>query len=340
MASILVAGGAGFIGSNLCRTLLNEGHLVHCVDNFITGTRGNVASLSAHENFTFHEFDIANPALGTLFTSRLDFIYHLACPTGVPNLTRLATEMLHTCSYGMFNILELAKAHEAKLLFTSTAEIYGDPQVFPQHEEYTGNVHPMGVRSPYEEGKRFSESCLAAYVRYHGLDARVVRVFNTYGPGMSLSDQRVIPQFIGSVQRKEALRIFGDGSQTRSHLYVDDLVRGLQLVMAAGKPGEAYNVGGGTPMTIRELAELVISLTEHEAGIVYEPHFIEDHLRRSPGTEKVAALGWSQEMMITNGLQRMIDVYLEPRAARKPAREIEDAAAPIDGLDASNLAVI
>ncbi|HWO07383.1 MAG TPA: NAD-dependent epimerase/dehydratase family protein [Candidatus Paceibacterota bacterium] len=311
MASILVTGGAGFIGSNLCKSLLDEGHIVHCVDNLVTGNRNNVAALSQHDNFIFYEFDIANPALAQLFPTRLDYIYHLACPTGVPNLTRLATEMLHACSYGMFNVLELAKQHEAKMVFTSTAEIYGQPERTPQDEDYTGNVHPMGIRSAYEEGKRFSESCLAAYVRYHGLDARVVRVFNTYGPGMSLSDRRVIPQFISSVLRKEPLRVYGDGSQTRTHLYVDDLVRGIRLVMDKGLPGEAYNIGSEHPMTVRELAELVIELTSHDEGIEYVPHFIEDHRHRKPSIEKAKQLGWQQEVEITIGLQKMIGLHIE-----------------------------
>jgi nucleoside-diphosphate-sugar epimerase len=319
MASILVTGGAGFIGSNLCRSLLSEGHVVHCVDNLITGSNENIVTLSAYENFSFHNFDTSNPELVQLFTTRFDYIYHLACPTGVPNLTKLATEMLHACSYGMFNVLELAKQHGAKMVFTSTAEVYGQPEKSPQTEEYTGNVHPMGMRSAYEEGKRFSEACLAAYVRYHGLNARVVRVFNTYGPGMSLADRRVIPQFISSVQRGEPLRIYGDGSQTRTHLFVDDLIRGIKLVMEKGLPGEAYNVGGEHPMTVRELADLVIKLTGHDAGIHHEPHFIEDHQHRRPSTEKAKRLGWRQEVPISDGLQFMIDLHIAPKRSVAPA---------------------
>lgn len=335
MASILVTGGAGFIGSNLCRALLEDGHVVHGVDNFITGTHENVASLSEYPDFVFLEADIAASDFASRIPTRYDYIFHLACPTGVPNLTLLATEMLHACSFGMFNILDLAKAQGSKLLFTSTAEIYGQPEKFPQDESYTGNVHPMGIRSAYEEGKRFSESCLAAYVRYHDVDGRVVRVFNTYGPGMSLSDKRVIPQFVGSVKRGEALRVFGDGAQTRTHLYVDDLVRGLRLVMDAGAPGEAYNIGGENPMSIRALAELVIELTEHPAGIEYVPHFIEDHRDRHPSTEKARTLGWTQEVLIRDGLQRMIDLHIT-RVIETP----ESAPESVDELAAAKLAVI
>jgi len=335
MALYLVTGGAGFIGSNLCRTLLEEGHSVHGVDNFITGSRENIAALSEYSAFTFIETDIAKPDFASHITAKYDYIFHLACPTGVPNLTLLATEMLHTCSYGMFNILDLAKAQGSKFLFTSTAEIYGQPEKFPQDEEYTGNVHPMGIRSAYEEGKRFSESCLAAYVRYHGVDGRVVRVFNTFGPGMSLSDQRVIPQFVGSVKRGEAIRIYGDGSQTRTHLYVDDLVRGLHLAMNAGTPGEVYNIGGEHPLSIRSLAELVIELTTHEAGIEYVPHFIEDHRDRRPSVEKARSLGWRQEILVRDGLQILIDHHI-PR----PAEAMETASENIDQLAAGKLAVI
>jgi len=311
MASILVTGGAGFIGSNLCRALLAEGHTVHVVDNCITGRRSNIMPLETEPRFSFHILDIADPSFFELFSRiKLDAIYSLACPTGVPNLITLAEEMLRTCSYGTFHVLELAKLHRAKLLLTSTAEIYGQPQVSPQTETYTGNVNPLGVRSAYEEGKRFAEATLAMYVRRHQVDARVVRVFNTFGPGMSLSDFRVIPQFLQSVLSGQPLRLYGDGLQTRTHLFVDDLVRGLQIVMEKGTPGEAYNVGGEHQMTVRELAELIITLTQHDAGIAYEPHFIEDHTHRRPAVEKAKALGWSQEIPVEEGLRRMIAFHM------------------------------
>lgn len=314
MASILVTGGAGFIGSNLCRALLAEGHIVHAVDNGITGSRSNIAALESDANFFFYPLDISTPQfVEAFFHTKIDAIYSLACPTGVPNLITLAEEMLHTCSYGTFNVLEIAKHHGAKLLLTSTAEVYGQPLVSPQDETYTGNVNPLGVRSAYEEGKRFAEATLAMYVRKHGVDARVVRIFNTFGPWMSLSDFRVIPQFIHSVMTDQPLRLYGDGLQTRTHLYVDDLVRGLQLVMEKGTPGEAYNVGGEHQMTVRELAELVITLTKHDAGIFYEPHFIEDHTHRRPSVEKAKSLGWSQQVSVEEGLRRMITHHLPMR---------------------------
>lgn len=337
MATILVTGSAGFIGSNLSRMLLEEGHRVLGVDNYITGTRENTAALEKYEQFAFLEIDIANPGFELLFdTHRIDEIYHLACPTGVPNLRLLAAEMLTTCSYGMFNVLELARKHGSKVLFTSTAEVYGQPEIFPQHEEYNGNVSPLGERSAYEEGKRFSESVLAMYVRRYGVDARVVRVFNTYGPGMSLSDKRVIPQFLQSILNNEPLKIYGDGSQTRCHLYVDDLVHGLRTVMAKGLPGEAYNVGSERQMTVLELAQLLISLTKYEGGITHEPHFIEDHRHRRPSVEKARALGWQQRVSIEDGLQRMIELHLAPAT---PQAEIPATASATDNVLDEKLAL-
>jgi len=241
---------------------------------------------------------------------RIDYIYHLACPTGVPNLVVLAEEMLKTCSLGTIHVLELARKHGSRVLLTSSAEAYGDPQEFPQREDYTGNVDPIGPRSAYEEGKRFSEACVATYVRKYGVSAVIVRIFNTYGPGMSLDDTRVIPQFLRNVRDKKPFKIYGDGSQTRTHLFVDDLVNGLRVVMEKGRAGEVYNTGGNTSMSIRALAELVISLTGHEAGINFQPHFIHDHAGRCPSTEKVRELGWEQHVSLEDGLRRMLAVCL------------------------------
>lgn len=311
MSSVLVTGGAGFIGSNLCRSLLTAGHTVEAVDNFITGTRENIETLAGLPNFSFHELDITDSGFSEVFSDRkFDLIYHLACPTGVPNLVTLAEEMIRTCSLGTLHILELARKHNAKLLFTSSAEVYGDPLVFPQTEEYTGNADPIGPRSAYEEGKRFSESCIAMYARKYGVRASIVRVFNTYGPGMSLDDMRVIPQFIRSVRDKKQFVVYGDGSQTRAHLYIDDLLAGFELVMEKGAPGEAYNIGSEHPMSIKELADMVISMTGHQEGVLYKPHFIADHGGRQPSTEKVKRLGWTQHVSIEEGLQRMIRAYL------------------------------
>ncbi len=312
--NILITGAGGFIGSNLARTLLEEGHAVFGVDNFLTGERENVARLSEYPRFAFSEIDIADTRFRDAFPeTSFDAIYHLACPTGVPNLMTLAEEMLHACSFGTYNVLDRARKDGAKVLFTSTAEMYGQPEQFPQVETYNGNVDPLGKRSPYEEGKRFSESILATYVRKHGLNARVVRVFNTYGPGMSLSDARVIPHFLKCIIEGRPLRVYGDGSQTRSHLFVTDLIAGLRIAMEKGVPGEAYNCGGGNPIPVRELAELLIRLTKYEKGIEYKEHFIEDHRGRHPGVAKIEALGWKQTISVEEGLQKMIAYYLPKR---------------------------
>jgi nucleoside-diphosphate-sugar epimerase len=316
MAHILVTGSAGFIGSNLTRILLDEGHTVVAVDNFVTGSRENIEKLKPEPRLSFKELDIGDPAFADLSpTIRFDEIYHLACPTGVPNLVTRAEEMLHTCSFGTYNILNRARRDGAKVLFTSTAEMYGQPERFPQDETYNGNVDPLGKRSPYEEGKRFSESILAMYVRKHGVNARVVRVFNTYGPGMSLQDERVIPHFLKCIVEEKPLRIYGDGSQTRSHLFVTDLLAGLRVAMEKGTAGEAYNCGGGNPIPIRELAELLMRLSGYGKGIEYREHFIEDHRGRLPGVAKIEALGWKQTISLEEGLRKMLAHYIPMHSA-------------------------
>lgn len=307
MATILITGAAGFIGSSLAQRLLEQGHVVYGVDNYSTGSRDNIAALEQHENFTFTACDInTSTFLEQCAGISITHIYHLACPTGVPNLSTLAEEMLLTCSLGVFNVATLAEKHNARVLFSSTAEVYGQPEQTPQDESYTGNVDCIGPRSAYEEGKRFSEAYLVMCVRSKGIDARIVRVFNTYGPNMSLEDKRVIPQFISSILNSEPLCVYGDGSQTRSHLYIDDLLDGFELVMHHGTAGEAYNIGSDHPITIQQLAEYMIKIGEHVAGIAYKEHFIEDHNQRCPGVEKVQALGWQQHVSISEGLQRML----------------------------------
>jgi UDP-glucuronate decarboxylase len=306
----LVAGAAGFIGSHLCSHLLARGYRVFGVDNYLTGQHRHMVELSKNPRFEFYLLDVTEPAFLNKFSAiHLDEIYNLACPTGVPNLERLAEEMLLTCSVGARNLLELARVHGAKLLFTSTAEIYGQPEVVPIPETYSGNVHPLGPRSAYEEGKRFAESLHAMYVRKYHVDARIVRVFNTYGPNMSLDDKRVIPQFIGSILHGQPLVIYGDGSQTRTHIYVDDQIQGFATVLQSGRPGEVYNIGGTEQITIRELAESILNLSGAQNTIAYTPHFIEDHHRRQPSVEKITALGWQPTVSLEVGIVRMLEAY-------------------------------
>lgn len=317
--SILVTGGAGFIGSHLTETLLAQGHVVYVVDNLITGRKENLQGFRKNPHLHFFKIDITNPIFKRKFaTIALDEIYHLACPTGVPNIRILAEEMLLTCSLGTRAVLELAKKKRSQVVISSTAEIYGQPEVFPQHENYHGNVDPIGPRSPYEEGKRFSESLAAMYASKHKLDVKIARIFNTFGPAMSLEDRRVIPQFIRSIKEKRAIVIYGDGSQTRTHLYVEDLVKGLQIIMDRGMTGEAYNVGGTAPLTIRSLAEKFIRLTNQSTTITYIPHFIEDHHARLPSVEKILALGWRQTITLEIGLEKILrhhNILPESRAS-------------------------
>ncbi|OGF27524.1 hypothetical protein A2303_01520 [Candidatus Falkowbacteria bacterium RIFOXYB2_FULL_47_14] len=303
----LVDGGAGFIGSNLCGHLLAQGYEVFAVDNLITGKIKNISRYSHDQRFHFIEMDINDSEFPETFRNiKINEIYHLACPTGVPNIKKLGEEMINTCSRGTFNVMSLARAHGAGVVYSSSAEVYGQPEETPQSEHYTGNVNPIGPRSAYEEGKRFAESIIKMYADKYGLNAKIVRIFNTYGPGMSLSDQRVMPQFLQSIIRGKKLTIFGDGSQTRTFLYVSDLLSGLELVMKNGKPGEAYNIGGDNQITIKELAELMKKLTGYRLEVEFVPHFIEDHNHRQPAVSKAELLGWRQTVSLEEGLKRMI----------------------------------
>ena len=310
---ILVTGAAGFIGSNLCKRLLEAGHHVLGMDNFITSDASNLVDLKRFKKFTFIKHDITKPLPRKVQSSKfkVQSIYHLACPTGVPNLGPLAEEMLLACSAGTRNMLELALTRKAKFLLTSSSEVYGDPQVSPQTEEYTGNVSPTGIRSPYEEGKRFAESLVATYVRKYKLGACIVRVFNTYGPGMAKSDSRVIPRFLQQAINGKPLTIHGTGNQTRTFCYVDDLVDGLTLVMKKGKPGEVYNLGGDREYTIADVAKLIIKTTDSKSELKRVDRPAHDHQRRQPGLAKIRKLGWQQEVTLARGLQLTISKYKE-----------------------------
>lgn len=307
---ILVTGGAGFIGSNLCRSLLQAGAEVDCVDNLITGRMAAVSPLRSSRRFRFFLFDVADRDFTRTFADfHYDEIYHLACPTGVPNIPSLGEEMLRTCATGTENVLRLACARNARVLYTSSAEVYGDPRMFPQGEDYCGDVSPVGPRSAYEEGKRYGEAILKMFVDKYEIDARIVRVFNTFGRGMSPEDTRLIPSFLRRLSRGEKIIIYGDGTQTRTHLYIDDLLAGFHYVMQKGQAGEAYNVGGERQMSVAGLAQLLGELTSTEVAVEYRPHFTEDHAGRQPLLTKVKALGWSPRVDITEGLCRMLPDY-------------------------------
>lgn len=300
----LVAGGAGFIGGNLCAALLARGASVLCVDNLVTGREETVRELQAHPRFEFMLGDITDSGIAVdLQSMRFDQVFNLACPTGVPNIARLGKEMLLTSSVGSLNLLEAARASGASYLFASTAEIYGEALEVPQTETYNGNVDPMGARSAYEEGKRFGEALTILFARQYNLDVRVVRVFNTYGAGMSPSDERVIPQLIRAVVNGTSFTIYGDGSQTRSFLYVDDLIEGFFVALAKGQSGDVFNIGSPDERTISSLHAEAERVLEVAIPVVHHPHFIRDHQRRCPDVGRIAALGWTPKVSLETGLR-------------------------------------
>ncbi len=318
----LVAGGAGFIGSNLVRVLLARGMQVDCVDDLSTGRQGNIADLKQDPSFRFIKLDVSNAeACARLLRRNYGEVYHLACPTGVPNIEILGEEMLLASSSGTYNLLAIARRSGARFLFTSTAEAYGDPQVFPQAESYPGNVDPVGPRSAYEEAKRFGEALTCFYGRKHGVDVRIVRIFNTYGPRMSPDDQRVIPQMIASLINGEPASIYGDGSQTRTFLHVNDLVAGLLTVMKRGGNGEVYNIGGSKQITITALFEAVKEATGLKGSAAYQRHFISDHRGRWPDTSKIEALGWRQKVSLDEGLREIYAEFLTELELRRAVEE-------------------
>lgn len=299
----------------MCRAVLEQGRTVYAVDNLITGRKENLSALLHHPSFHFLELDVTKPKFQTTFRKiPLSNIFHLACPTGVPNIRLLGREMMLACSLGTMHVLELTRIHRAKMLFTSSCEVYGDPQVFPQTEGYTGNVDPVGPRSAYEEGKRFSEALIATFSKQYGLDAKAVRLFNVYGPGMSKHDQRVLPQFLNAIKAGEPLPIFGDGRQTRTFVYIDDLVRALLVAMEKGASANVYNVGGDQPVTMNALAALLRRLVGKHFPIAYRPHFTEDHKGRHPSLAKIQELGWKPRVRFEDGLRAMMRSWgiLEP----------------------------
>ncbi len=315
--NILITGGAGFIGSNLSRSLLKSGHRVTVIDNLVTGRKSNVADLAGNSNFTLSVGDISDKAALRQFSSPraepFDRIYHLACPTGVPNIERLGEEMLRACSYGTWNVLELAARHRARVLVVSSSEVYGDPEVFPQSESYAGNVHPHGWRANYEEGKRFTETLASWYGRSKGLDVRTVRLFNVYGPAMAWEDFRVIPRFVSQALSGDPLTIHGDGSQRRTFCYVSDLIAGLELILENGQSTEIYNLGGHEELSILDVAYLVLKLTNggtiDKDRILFTARPSHDHGSRVPDLRKIHSLGWKQTLGFEEGLQKTITYF-------------------------------
>ena len=306
MKRILVTGGAGFIGSNLCERLLERGDYVICLDNFFTGGRQNVENLLGSPNFELVEHDVVEP-----FYTDVDEIYNLACPASPPHYQYDSVKTLKTSVLGIINMLELAKKCGAKILQASTSEVYGNPLVHPQDESYRGNVNPIGVRSCYDEGKRAAETLMMDYRRQYSVDTKIVRIFNTYGPKMSPDDGRVVSNFVMQTLRGEDITVYGDGMQTRSFCYVDDLVEGLVRMMSSDEVGPV-NLGNPSERTVLDFAKLVVELTGAKSKIVFKPLPSDDPVKRQPNIELAKArLGWEPRVDIKDGLRKTIEYFRE-----------------------------
>jgi UDP-glucuronate decarboxylase len=320
MKRILITGGAGFIGSHLSERLLGEGHEVLCVDNFYTGSRRNVSKLLDNPNFEMMRHDVTFP----LFVE-VDEIYNLACPASPIHYQYDPVQTTKTSVHGAINMLGLAKRRRAKIFQASTSEVYGDPTVHPQPEEYWGNVNPIGFRSCYDEGKRCAETLFFDYRRQHNLRIKVARIFNTYGPRMHPNDGRVVSNFIVQALKGEPITLYGEGNQTRSFCYVDDLVEGFIRLMGTGDEVTGpINLGNPGEFTIRQLAEKVIALTGSKSKLEYRPLPQDDPQQRQPNIEKAkAVLGWEPTIALEAGLKKTIayfDELLRENVDIHPAR--------------------
>lgn len=320
MKHVVVTGGAGFIGSHLCRSLLSHGYNVVCIDNLTTGSVQNVCDFLEYESFYFVEMDVRravdNALPDELHLSEIDYIYHLASRASPADFEDWPVEIATTNAEGTHNMLSLAERGDARFLFASTSEVYGDPEVHPQHEEYNGNVELRGPRACYDEGKRYAESLIEAFSSTHEIETRTVRLFNTYGPQMRADDGRVIPTFVSQSLDGADLTVHGDGQQTRSFLYVDDLVRGLIDFMELDSPWETViNLGNTDEVTIEELAEIVIDVTDSNSDISYTSRPTDDPDRRRPDISRAEQLiDWSPRVTLTEGIQRLVSEYHSERA--------------------------
>jgi UDP-glucuronate decarboxylase len=312
MRRILVTGGAGFLGSHLCERLLAGGNDVVCIDNFFSGSKDNIRHLSIHTYFELIRHDVIHP----LFIE-VDRIFHLACPASPIHYQHNPIKTVKTNVMGTINMLGLAKRIKARILLTSTSEVYGDAQVHPQNEGYWGNVNPIGLRSCYDEGKRVAETLMMDYHRQNRVDIRIARIFNTYGPRMAVDDGRVVSNFIVQALKGEDLTIYGKGTQTRSFCYVSDLIEALVRAMdSEGFPGP-MNIGNPLEFTVLELAETVLKLTRSKSRIVYKPLPPDDPVRRCPDISLAkSALGWEPKIGLEEGLGKTIGYFREKLAVR------------------------
>ena len=306
MSKAVVTGGAGFLGSHLCDRLLAEGHNVVCMDNLLTGNTANIEHLAGNTSFKFIHQDVTEYLY---LPGDIDFIFHFASPASPIDYLEYPIQTLKVGALGTHKALGLAKAKNARFLIASTSEVYGDPLVHPQQEDYWGNVNPVGPRGVYDEAKRFAEAMTMAYRRYHNVDTKIIRIFNTYGPRMRLNDGRAVPAFAGQALRGEPITIFGDGSQTRSFCFVSDLIDGIYKLMLSSETGP-INIGNPTEMTIAQLAERIVEMTDSGSKVVYQDLPVDDPKVRQPDITKARELlGWEPKIEIAQGLPETIAYF-------------------------------
>ena len=319
---VLVTGGAGFLGSHLCEALLKRGDSVICVDDLSTGRRDNIAEFKRHKRFTFLQADVS---ASLNFSGRLDAVAHLASPASPPDYHRLPLETLAVGSRGTENALKLAELNSARFILASTSEVYGDPTVHPQTEQYWGNVSSIGPRSVYDEAKRFAEAISMAYARTREVNVGIVRIFNTFGPRMRADDGRVVSSFIAQALNGDPLTIYGDGQQTRSFCYVDDLIRGIVAMIDSDETGP-INLGNPVERTVQDLAELVLEITGSSSAIEFHQRPVDDPTRRRPDISLASVLlGWQPQVSTEEGLRHAIGYF------RSHLREVSDAATGLTG---------
>jgi len=317
--TILVTGGAGFIGSHLCEFLTAKGYKITCIDNLGTGKLENLKAIIKNKNFKFIKHNIIKPFK---LSGRFDYVFHLASYASPPYYQKYSIETLMTNSLGTYNVLEFARLKKAKYLITSTSETYGDPKEHPQKETYWGNVNPVGVRSCYDEAKRFAESLSMEYLRKYKVDVRIIRIFNTYGPRLQKDDGRVVSNFIYQAINRKPITIYGSGGQTRSFCYVSDMVAGLSAAMfTPGTKGEVINLGNPIEKTMKEIADIIKSMAGAKVKIVYRPLPKDDPARRKPDISKAKKLlGWEPKVGLNEGLRKTIE-WFNPTTRKTPPVE-------------------
>ena len=305
--TIVVTGGAGFIGSHLCSKLIQLGHKIICIDNLFTGSLQNIKHLENHTNFEFINHDIVKP----IYLNNIDEIYNLACPASPIHYNINPIKTVKTCTLGVINMLGMAKKNNSKILLASTSEVYGDPEIHPQTEDYFGNVNPIGPRSCYDEGKRCSETLFMDYHREHNLKIKIIRIFNTYGPNMAVNDGRVVSNFINQALFNKNLTINGTGNQTRSFQYIDDLVSGMIRMMNTNNSFTGpVNIGNPNEISMKSLAKIILEMTNSTSKIVYKELPIDDPKKRNPNISlAIKKLKWSPEVNLKSGLIKTIEYF-------------------------------